>query len=405
MDSYYLYCHTSPDGKRYVGITKQNPFLRWLNGNGYKNNTHFWRAIQKYGWINFKHEILREGLSKEEAEELEIRCISELELTNSEKGYNIASGGLGGDGFKGHHHTESSNIILGNGYLLSSESENTGEPFCILVSELILITSTAGTHTLKLTTLGELTHKLDPKFIGNVSKDGTLSILGTVEFAADAWDQDFRWFTDTWLNYHFDADISLEINGQLFEHLPFTEGSQGAFTYGDVDTIGVEIENSGRGSTMQSVYVSTAMFPDGIQSAHVYRVAALRIPEEALPVDAEWITQIDGSEIVLKSNASYVHNNSWFNCTITNTDNYSLDITRHALFLLVTPSGKSLIDVGNPDINSNTVKTKQLNGKIVATPVYKTNGELVSKADWPMGATLIATAWTNDRVYLLNPRV
>lgn len=35
---YTVYKHTTPSGKVYIGITKQKPWQRWNNGNGYKNN-------------------------------------------------------------------------------------------------------------------------------------------------------------------------------------------------------------------------------------------------------------------------------------------------------------------------------------------------------------------------------
>ncbi len=37
---YNVYSHTSPSGKKYIGITKQKPEHRWSNGDGYK---HKWR--------------------------------------------------------------------------------------------------------------------------------------------------------------------------------------------------------------------------------------------------------------------------------------------------------------------------------------------------------------------------
>lgn len=58
----------------YFGITGQNPLKRWQGGCGYRHNTHFNNAIQKYGWDNIKHEILFDGLIKEEA------CAKEVEL-------------------------------------------------------------------------------------------------------------------------------------------------------------------------------------------------------------------------------------------------------------------------------------------------------------------------------------
>jgi group I intron endonuclease len=97
---YCVYMHTSPKGKKYVGITCRNPLYRWQNGQGYKHNVHFNKAIIKYGWDNFKHEILESGLCKEEAEEKEIFLIKELNLQNPNCGYNLSSGGAVNRGFK-----------------------------------------------------------------------------------------------------------------------------------------------------------------------------------------------------------------------------------------------------------------------------------------------------------------
>jgi group I intron endonuclease len=90
---YTVYKHTTPSGKVYIGITKQNPKKRWQNGNGYKHNTYFYRAILKYGWENIKHEILYEGLTKERACDLEIQLIDKYDATNPSKGYNTSTGG------------------------------------------------------------------------------------------------------------------------------------------------------------------------------------------------------------------------------------------------------------------------------------------------------------------------
>lgn len=89
-----VYCHINKiNGKKYVGITKQNPEIRWHSGNGYNNSEYFWRAIKKYGWGNFEHKILYENLTKEEAERVEIQLIAEWKTTNRAYGYNIANGG------------------------------------------------------------------------------------------------------------------------------------------------------------------------------------------------------------------------------------------------------------------------------------------------------------------------
>lgn len=96
--SYCVYCHTNKiNGKRYVGITKQKPNLRWRNGNGYIGQI-FYKAITKYGWEEFSHEILFTDLSRKEAELKEIELISKWKTNESRYGYNASSGGESGNG-------------------------------------------------------------------------------------------------------------------------------------------------------------------------------------------------------------------------------------------------------------------------------------------------------------------
>ena len=91
---YTVYKHISPSSKVYIGITSQNPpERRWQRGLGYKNQKYFYNAIQKYGWDNFKHEILYSGLSKEEAEKKEIELIARYKSNQRNFGYNIDNGG------------------------------------------------------------------------------------------------------------------------------------------------------------------------------------------------------------------------------------------------------------------------------------------------------------------------
>ena len=90
---YFVYKHTSPTGKIYIGITCQEPEKRWSNGNGYSGNDYFVKAIRKYGWDNFKHEILFSGLTKEEACQKEIDLIAKYKSNQREFGYNISAGG------------------------------------------------------------------------------------------------------------------------------------------------------------------------------------------------------------------------------------------------------------------------------------------------------------------------
>lgn len=78
----------------YIGLTHASLNKRCgLNGGGYKKQPIFYHAIQKYGWDNFTHEILFDGLSKEEAQILEQIQIALYESTDRNKGYNMQIGG------------------------------------------------------------------------------------------------------------------------------------------------------------------------------------------------------------------------------------------------------------------------------------------------------------------------
>ena len=122
MNRYSVYMHISPNNKKYIGITLQEPKKRWLNGYGYKHNQYFTNAINKYGWDNFQHIIIAKGLTENEAKWLEIKLIKIHDTTNRDKGYNISLGGDivsdetrnklseslkgEGNGMYGKHHTE-----------------------------------------------------------------------------------------------------------------------------------------------------------------------------------------------------------------------------------------------------------------------------------------------------------
>lgn len=99
MKNYVVYCHTlKNDGRKYIGITAQNPRKRWKYGAGY--TSYFKNAIQKYGWDSFEHTILFENLTEDEAIQKEIELIKELDLTDRSKGFNICDGGQGTKGYK-----------------------------------------------------------------------------------------------------------------------------------------------------------------------------------------------------------------------------------------------------------------------------------------------------------------
>ena len=96
MDSCYsVYIHTNKiNNKRYIGLTKQDPEKRWRNGNNYLHSPHFKRAIEKYGWDNFEHEIYSSSLTAEQASALEKELIKKFNTTNENYGYNLDAGGF-----------------------------------------------------------------------------------------------------------------------------------------------------------------------------------------------------------------------------------------------------------------------------------------------------------------------
>lgn len=136
-NGYIVYKHTSPSGKIYIGITHLKPEHRWgKDGKGYKNNEHLTNAIKKYGWNNFKHEILFDGLTKEEAEQKEIELIAYYKSNQSKRGYNLDNGGkcVGthsdqtkkklSEANKGKHHSEETKRKMsqsGKGRIFSDE--------------------------------------------------------------------------------------------------------------------------------------------------------------------------------------------------------------------------------------------------------------------------------------------
>lgn len=96
-DLWKVYVHTNKiNGKRYVGVTSRlKPEYRWNSGRGYRENTHFWSAIEKYGWDSFEHTILYAGLSEDEAKVIEKKLIAEWHTQDNAFGYNMTSGGDG----------------------------------------------------------------------------------------------------------------------------------------------------------------------------------------------------------------------------------------------------------------------------------------------------------------------
>ena len=119
-----VYAHVNRiNGKRYVGVTSKDKVEhRWNSGNGYKENPHFYSAIQKYGWDSFEHIIIYDDLAEDEAKEMEKYLIAEWRTQDNKYGYNMTSGG---DGTPGYHPSSETRAKLSNARRKENLSEET----------------------------------------------------------------------------------------------------------------------------------------------------------------------------------------------------------------------------------------------------------------------------------------
>lgn len=102
MEVGYIYRHWIINDKgiekNYIGQTMFLPQKRWKDGKGYIGGDHkFSRAIKKYGWENFKHEII--GAVEAKTKEQLVLDLNEWEVyfiekyNSFRKGYNSTTGG------------------------------------------------------------------------------------------------------------------------------------------------------------------------------------------------------------------------------------------------------------------------------------------------------------------------
>ena len=98
-NNYRVYKHTclapgNSYGKVYIGITCQKSNNRWgLRGQKYGHCLYLDNAIKKYGWENFSHEILEEGLYRSEAKRAERKYIRQFNSDDPQFGFNLTPGG------------------------------------------------------------------------------------------------------------------------------------------------------------------------------------------------------------------------------------------------------------------------------------------------------------------------
>lgn len=87
------------NNKKYIGLTVQFKRRMASHKNSKHLKTYLSHAIKKYGWDNFKQEILIDNVPEEDLSSLEISYIELHDSTNPKKGYNLTKGGEGVTGW------------------------------------------------------------------------------------------------------------------------------------------------------------------------------------------------------------------------------------------------------------------------------------------------------------------
>ena len=86
---YYVYMHTFPDDRVYVGQTGKPVKERWgLDGNGYRGNKRMYEEIKRVGWDNIRHEVVATVYGRKNALLLERELMERYAATDNEKGFN-----------------------------------------------------------------------------------------------------------------------------------------------------------------------------------------------------------------------------------------------------------------------------------------------------------------------------
>jgi len=91
---FFVYKHTCPNGKVYIGMTGMDLEERWQDGFGYERNRLFFHDIVKYGWDNIAHEVLSFHEDKDAALREEAYQILLHRSIDNKYGYNCAQNGV-----------------------------------------------------------------------------------------------------------------------------------------------------------------------------------------------------------------------------------------------------------------------------------------------------------------------
>ena len=96
-ENYKIYVHIFPNGKLYIGQTRQSLKNRFgKNGYNYKGCKRMSDAICEFGWDNIIHLLLFDNLTYEIADIIEIELIKKYKTYDINYGYNMTLGGKDG---------------------------------------------------------------------------------------------------------------------------------------------------------------------------------------------------------------------------------------------------------------------------------------------------------------------
>ena len=103
MDIHYIYKLTSPNGKIYIGQTKDfNERMNEHKTASKKIKNKLYKSVIKYGWDSFNKEIIGEAVGKQNANKLEESFI-EAYNSASRNGLNTLLTSEGGDVWQGRY--------------------------------------------------------------------------------------------------------------------------------------------------------------------------------------------------------------------------------------------------------------------------------------------------------------
>ena len=119
--NYKVYRYTFPDGRVYIGTTKNT--IQHRKDCGYQHNARLTEAIRTIGWESVQKDILADGLTQSEAFAEEERQIKAHDSTDQSKGYNVSFGGK--NTFHGLHHKSEHRAKMSRLYKGRTFSEET----------------------------------------------------------------------------------------------------------------------------------------------------------------------------------------------------------------------------------------------------------------------------------------